>query len=172
MNKQELLSKLKKNRDIVAGANSQSPAALTLLRDKLYIYEKIIDYVEQLDEPQKPKVPEYVAEWLQWCKYKELSLGYALYSTDAMSRPGIDEWFSIEGNQDRFAEAWLNNNYEIEGPKYRVKLGNGYFIDYQGRGCLISPYEKDGIMIFKAKKEAERTATIIGGTVEPVEVAE
>lgn len=128
MNKQELLSKLKKNRDIVAGANSQSPAALTLLRDKLYIYEKIIDYVEKLDEPQKVKVPLFVAKWIAKCRelnwiLPDLLAPEAFESSFARN---TEEWLRQDKqNYDILTRAWLDG-YEVEEePKYQVKLKFG-----------------------------------------------
>ncbi|WP_257464229.1 hypothetical protein [Enterococcus faecium] len=57
-------------------------------------------------------------------------------------------------------------------PLYRVKIGEGYFVEYQGRGALIMPDKNKEIKIFDSKSEAERTSSIIGGTVEEVEIAE
>lgn len=31
---------------------------------------KIIKKIEQLDEPQKPVVPQFVADWIDYCKRK------------------------------------------------------------------------------------------------------
>lgn len=59
--------------------------------------------------------------------------------------------------------------YEVEKePLYRVKLGEGYFVEYQGRGALIIPDDNKEIKIFDSKSDAERTAQTIGGTVEEV----
>ncbi len=60
-------------------------------------------------------------------------------------------------------------SYEVEKePLYRVKIGEGYFVEYQGRGALIMPDCNKEIKIFDSKSDAERTAQTIGGTVEEV----
>lgn len=35
---------------------------------------KIIAKIEQLDEPQKPVVPQFVAEWIEYCKCNNFTL--------------------------------------------------------------------------------------------------
>ena len=63
----------------------------------------------------------------------------------------------------------LDESYEVEKePLYRVKIGEGYFVDYQERGALIMPDCNKEIKIFDSKSDAERTAQTIGGTVEEV----
>lgn len=122
---------------------------------------------------QKVKVPAFVAEWVRehcymgkyvclerfMCQYNNVELPTDLYNYYDSDK---------DGARDKVISAILDG-YEVEEePKYRVKIGNGYFINYQGRGCLISPHEKDGIMNFDSMKEANRTADIVGGTVEKV----
>ena len=63
----------------------------------------------------------------------------------------------------------MKDGYEVEKePLYRVKLGEGYFVEYQGRGALIIPDDNKEIKVFDSKSDAERTAQTIGGTVEEV----
>lgn len=63
----------------------------------------------------------------------------------------------------------LEESYEVEKePLYRVKIGEGYFVEYQERGALITPDCNKEIKIFDSKSDAERTAQTIGGTVEEV----
>lgn len=78
-----------------------------------------IDMIEQLDEPQKPVVPQFVAEWIEKAK-KELSL------RDLMSNSYTS--FEVNGwlgeldkdgdfkNQETFAKAVLYG-YEVEKEK-------------------------------------------------------
>ncbi|HGF7101202.1 TPA: hypothetical protein ACF3DH_000026 [Enterococcus faecium] len=66
-----------------------------------------------------------------------------------------------------FTELHIPDEVEKE-PLYRVKLGEGYFVEYQGRGALIIPDGNKEIKIFDSKSDAERTAQTIGGTVEEV----
>ena len=63
----------------------------------------------------------------------------------------------------------MKDGYEVKKePLYRVNLGEGYFVEYQGRGALIIPDGNEEIKIFDSKSDAERTAQTIGGIVEEV----
>lgn len=86
----------------------------------------------KLQEPQKPVVPKFVAEWIEYCKSNKLTLlgafdpvsehGIGLANTfTGEVRKGID-W--AKRNQDTFARAWLDG-YEIEKEKlYTVEIPN------------------------------------------------
>ncbi|PQG57113.1 DUF1642 domain-containing protein [Enterococcus faecium] len=126
-----------------------------------------------LDEPQKPVVPKFVADWIELCKEKAdliscLSGSYE-YGVNQYKRITEDEdWLFEADHQELVARAWLYS-YEVEKePLYRVKIGEGYFVEYQGRGALIMPDCNKEIKIFDSKSDAERTAQTIGGTVEEV----
>ena len=160
IDKQALIDKLMK----IPGVGSNGDALKTIKRFPSY-------------EPQKVKVPKFVADWIEEVKQRGCGLADALNCFDSPIMPeDVKEWVEFNSSaigchhdhQELLARAWLDG-YEVkEEPKYRVKVGNGYFISYQGRGCLISPHEKDGIMNFDSMKEANRTADIVGGTVEKV----
>lgn len=89
-----------------------------------------IDLIEQLDEPQKPVVPQFVADWIEKCKAIKkfkVSLAYALnsevWSENNLSDKCID-WLYNANNQEIFARAWLDG-YEVEKEKrYLVKMKN------------------------------------------------
>ncbi|RBS29892.1 hypothetical protein EB14_02609 [Enterococcus faecium] len=128
---------------------------------------------KQIEEPQKPVVPKFVADWIELCKEKAdliscLSGSYE-YGVNQYKRITEDEdWLFEADHQELVARAWLYG-YEVEKePLYRVKIGEGYFVEYQGRGALIMPDCNKEIKIFDSKTDAERTAQTIGGTVEEV----
>lgn len=89
---------------------------------------KIIKMIEQLDEPQKVTIPQFVADWIEKCKVIKkfkASLAYALnsevWSENSLSDECID-WLYNANNQEIFARAWLDG-YEVEKkPKYTVKF--------------------------------------------------
>ncbi|EME8273791.1 DUF1642 domain-containing protein [Enterococcus faecium] len=132
-----------------------------------------IAVMKKLDEPQKPVVPKFVAEYLNYCMANELTLREAFlagkFQLPEYLHKAVD-WLNDSMNQNIFAQAWLFG-YEIKKePLYRVKLGEGYFVEYQGRGAMIMiiPDDNKEIKIFDSKSDAERTAQAIGGTVEEV----
>ena len=77
-----------------------------------------IDLIKQLDEPEKVKVPQFVADWIEECKAKEKSLLKSLLYTPE----GVNSWVDNSENQEAFAKAWLFG-YEVEEEKrYTVKI--------------------------------------------------
>ncbi|QBX15784.1 Protein of unknown function [Streptococcus equinus] len=85
--------------------------------------------IEQLDEPEKPVVPQFVADWIEECKTLKFEL------CEAMDTDAYDEKSSwIEDNSETFAKAWLYG-YEVEKEKrYTVEIpnpnGSGYSKTY------------------------------------------
>ena len=119
MNKQELIEKVN---EIATG--TPFPDA------KIVDLSKAIELIEQLDEPQKLVVPQFVADWIKYCKCTGVELQHALNMEDlyfynyANQKDDLKlkEFFETENNQDLFARAWLDG-YEIEKEKqYLVKI--------------------------------------------------
>ena len=120
MNKQELIEKLK---IIDGGYGSRCYIAMN----------DVFELVEQLDEPQEVTVPQFVADWIEYCKNTLLSLVRALmvYEVDFYNYANQEDHSKLINflesgiNQDRFARAWLDG-YEVEKEKqYKVILCNG-----------------------------------------------
>lgn len=162
MNKQEAIKELESLKTIgndarVACYNEGINAGITIIK--------------RLDEPQKPVVPKFVAEWFEDNKD---NLEFAIWelcvdSYNAEAEPKIIDWIQCSENKPIETLIRMKDGYEVEKePLYRVKLGEGYFVEYQGRGALIIPDDNKEIKIFDSKSDAERTAQTIGGTVEEV----
>lgn len=118
MNKKELIEKYK------AQLKDCTPFGKLVSHD--LIVSRFLDDLKQLDEPQKPVVPQYVADWIEYCKTNGIALGYALYCSGQASDKKVYDWIveSLE-NQETFARAWIDG-YEIEKEKrYEVILCNG-----------------------------------------------
>ncbi|MGA4766450.1 DUF1642 domain-containing protein [Streptococcus infantarius] len=83
-----------------------------------------LNVIKQLDEPEKPVVPHFVADWIEEAKEGECSLCTAFGLVDGDSR-NFDWLFNGDkSNQDTFARAWLDG-YEIEQePLYTVEIPN------------------------------------------------
>lgn len=81
-----------------------------------------------LNEPEKPVVPKYIADWLEVCKE---NLGFGLstamsHSTSAMKKQPnlVKGWFNLKDNQETFAKAWLFG-YEVDKEQlYTVEIPN------------------------------------------------
>lgn len=92
--------------------------------------EEVLKDLKQLDEPQKPVVPRFVADWIEKCKaIKKFipSLAFAINSEVWSENNLSDEcinWLYNANNQEIFARAWLDG-YEVEKEKrYYVRLKN------------------------------------------------
>ena len=109
MNKQEVISKLKsaipKNNidDYQRGEAAGLNFALLLLAE--------------LDEPEKPVVPQFVADWIEWCKKNKITLlGADTAICDNKNIRSLDASGWATKNQETYAKAWFYG-YEIEKEK-------------------------------------------------------
>ncbi|HBL1219455.1 DUF1642 domain-containing protein [Enterococcus durans] len=175
MNKQELIDKWESKTGAPSYEISDFP--INPSKNEMYIAgygvarTEILKDLKQLDEPQKPKTEvfnhdeKFVVEWLD----HTTEYHYSLYNAINDAGSEVRSWMKIGFNSHRFARALMSLDYEVEKePLYRVKIGEGYFVEYQGRGALIMPDCNKEIKIFDSKSDAERTAQTIGGTVEEV----
>ena len=113
-------------------------AADTLGYQGLMVQLENLDIVEvdknlvhkQLDEPQKPVVPQFVADWINYCKNTFLSIARSLMVEEIdfynyanqEGRSRLIEFLGSMINQDRFTRAWLDG-YTVEKEKrYLVKI--------------------------------------------------
>lgn len=107
MNKEDLIKKYE-GLEGVWDANGAEIARQCFLRD-----------LEQLNEinTKKVTVPQYVADWIGFCKTNGIALGYALYCSGQASDKKAYDWIteSFE-NQETFARAWLEG-YEVDKEK-------------------------------------------------------
>lgn len=85
-------------------------------------YEKGIDLAIKLieaseDEPKKPVVPQFVADWIE----KARGTAYNIRGAIEMAPNGkMKDWLELK-NVDTFAEAWVNG-YEVEKEKEKRYL--------------------------------------------------
>ena len=84
--------------------------------------------LEGIVEREKVTIPQFVADWIEYCKIKKISLAHALYRSDEAENKSVYRWIvECLENQETFARAWLDG-YEVEKEKekrYEVILCNG-----------------------------------------------
>jgi len=91
-----------------------------------------VAYAEDLYDSffEKPVVPQYVADWIEYCKFTNVNLGRALFISDIdfynyesqEDCSKLKEFLGTETNQEIFARAWLDG-YEVEKEaKYEVRI--------------------------------------------------
>lgn len=82
-----------------------------------------------LNEPEKPVLPQFVADWIEWCKRNSVTLlggirsidefGLAICNDKKVKSLDASKWATQ--NQETFAKAWLFG-YEVKKEKlYRAK---------------------------------------------------
>lgn len=76
--------------------------------------DRIIDTIKQLDEPEKVKVPQFVAEWIEEAR-KACKDVVELFEFD-FTNDEVGKWFMQERPFDLVARAWLDG-YEVEEEK-------------------------------------------------------
>lgn len=92
----------------------------------------VLEDLKQLDESKKVTVPQFVADWIEYCKRTGVELQHALNMEDlyfynyANQKDDLKlkEFFETENNQDLFARAWLDGYTVEKEKKYIVKINN------------------------------------------------
>ena len=91
-----------------------------------------VSYAEDLYDSffPKPAIPQFVADWIKYCKFTNVNLGRALFISDIdfynyesqEDCSKLKEFLGTETNQEIFARAWLDG-YEVESePRYMVRI--------------------------------------------------
>lgn len=107
MNKQELIERIKCLKNLFGN------------KAECIEIDAAIELIEQLDEPQKTVVPQFVADWIETCKENNI---ISLSGAFEYAKEEVDTWLSDWKNQEIFASAWIFG-YEVEKEKrYYVRF--------------------------------------------------
>ncbi|VNW07766.1 phage protein [Streptococcus pneumoniae] len=122
--------------------------------------ELFLKELKQLDEPQKVKIPQFVAEYIEFKKKNNFHVYGAMRVIEDHYDKKVPDWF-YENNIEKFCLAWLDG-YEVEEEKrYFVKIkGNikGNMLVY---GELLKRYfftknfSLDDVIYSHTRKELE-----------------
>ena len=148
MNKQELIKKLKElltTPSELEGYDFDDGYDLAI--------ESAIVLAEELDDPvipQEPKkvvIPEYVADWIEWCKKNKVTLlGSCTAICNNKNIRSLDASGWAMKNQETFAKAWFYG-YEIEKEKlYTVEIPNPNSV---GGKTVLSKQQSTGKLILE-----------------------
>lgn len=113
MDKQELIERIE-----------DFPCEASLVTEMIRINKNtLLEWVKQLDEPQKTVVPQFVADLIEEARTYEWDLDDLFEHINERSGDSeISTWFYTLGNVDVLARAWLDG-YEVEEEKrYLVKM--------------------------------------------------
>ena len=125
MNKQEALKRIE----------VQKETLIRLTGWAVYVY--IEELIKSLDEPKPVKVPQFVAEKIEY--FKKTGDWDLFQAMDYLfGKKEIKEWLEDKNNQEIFARAWLDG-YEVEEEKrYLVKIkATKHYIAKDGTGKIF-----------------------------------
>lgn len=120
-----------------------------------------VAYAEDLYDSFLPKsvIPQFVADWIKYCKFTNVNLGRALFISDIdfynyenqEDCSKLKEFLGTETNQETFALAWTSG-YEVEKEvRYTVRVkGIGGYSKYLNRDTNTQRW------LFASKTELER----------------
>lgn len=95
-----------------------------------WVGQQLKDADKIRQELNKPVIPQFVADWIEYCKFTHVDLQHALVVGDVYfynyanqkDFSKLKEFLETENNQETFARAWLDG-YEVEKKKrYLVKI--------------------------------------------------
>ena len=163
MDKQELIERLNNKLDeTFAFQQSFKPLTWTHMEceSKANAYMTAINYVEQLDEPQKVKVPEFVVEWFEENKH---NLNFAIYELCEAGKVPVDlyegltdfeRWFYLNHDIDTLIR--MQDGYEVEEePKWAVKEGDLVIRkgEHEAKVYFVESAGDDGILLVNGIKD-------------------
>lgn len=129
-----------------------------------------IELISKLNEPQKPVIPQFVADWIKYCKFTNVNLQNALLVGDVYfynyanqkDFSKLKEFLDTENNQETFTRAWLDGYTVEEEAKYKVEFkgisGNINCLNHNSKiqkWYLASNYETDIVRTKFTRKELE-----------------
>lgn len=135
--------------------------------------DRLINTIQQLDEPQKVTIPKFVADYIEFKKKYDFHVYGAMRTIEDYEDKRVPNWF-YEGNIEKFCLAWILG-YEVEKTKYVVTDGNHlYFKNYQEDIEIVilvdeQPGTMEYVKKFNTKEEAQEAADILGWKVQEVE---
>lgn len=119
---------------------------------------------EGMVEREKVTIPQFVADWIEYCKVRKITLAHALYHSEEAKNKSVYRWlFEKSGSQETFARAWLDG-YEVEKEKRYVVKVKGICGNHETLNCekhskkwLFSDREENSLYKTKhTRKELEQ----------------
>ena len=84
------------------------------------LVDEVLENLKQLDEPEKAKVPQFVADWIKHSR----NTGCSLFGAMSIFEENIEikKWMQWSENQELFARAWLDGCEVEKEKRYYVKI--------------------------------------------------
>lgn len=149
MNKQESIEQIKCLKNIFGN------------KTKYVEKDTVIKLISELDEPQKVKIPQFVADVIEEAREQSAELEDAFEYVWEVAIGELRKWFRKLENRDNFARAWLDG-YTVEEKRYLVRVkgidGYGRYLNKASsskRYCFASEIERYGYITKHTRKELE-----------------
>ena len=125
MNKQEAIREMNK---IFPPEGFTALSTLVLYSgDVIDLKSKLVSIINQI-EPEKPVIPQFVADWIEVCKEHLTTSLYTAMSPNFMKENSqsfdLILWIKKTSNQDIFARAWLNGHEVEKEKRYKIIILN------------------------------------------------
>lgn len=156
MNKQELietLEKLKKNSKRCIGIDKYED----YWRGKTEAYFNLIGLAKQLNEPQKPVVPKFVAEWFEENKD---DLEFPIWelcvdSYGSKDEHGMLNWIQQSENNPIETLIRMKDGYEVEKSRWVVNEGDLVIRkgEHEAKVYFVESVDDDGILLVNGIKD-------------------
>lgn len=109
---------------------------------------EILDLIDQLDEPEKPVVPQFVADWFEKEGLNNLENRIVYQCNHEKDLPTsqfseFDKWFSTPTKNPIETLIKMKDGYEVEKPLYHMPL------PYQSNSTIYYYKQDDGKISFK-----------------------
>lgn len=167
MNKEKFINKLNEELEELKGKellyfNMRDSVQEARCTNRIFGIQYALNCARLLDEPQKVKVPAFVAEKMK--RYKSALWMLSSEYFDTSSEVDSDELANwIDQNSEKFFRAWLDD-YEVEEePKFVVKQKDGFYIE-----GLAKIEGKTYAKTFDSEAEAYKWAELCSGMIEKV----
>ncbi len=140
MNKQEAIEKINESRLAFAAILSRRNGKSSYFEKELVVMkeEELVDIINQI-EPEKPVIPQFVAEWIEVCKEHLTTSLYTAMNPNFMKENSQSFdfilWIKKTSNQDVFARAWLDG--------YEVEKERRYIVTLKSSGQKLYYHTKD-----------------------------
>lgn len=153
MNKQEAIREM--NKTFPPEGFTALSTLVLYSGDIIDLKSKLASIINQI-EPEKPAIPQFVADWIEANKSRFSNL-YNAYGWISFKANDVSLW--VNENQDIFARAWLDG-YEVEEEKRytaRLKLVTLDSDAYLNKNCKDNDFFIDDLRVFSGEYQTSFT---------------
>ncbi|MEB6013751.1 DUF1642 domain-containing protein [Enterococcus faecium] len=162
MNKQELIDELKRISLEKQHKALTHPESKNYYEGMVMAYSQVVHMVNtvlKLDEPQKPVVPKFVAEWFEDNKHAlDLAIFTKIRELDGKNYPhetDFENWLDNAENNPIENLIRMKDGYEVEESKWVVNEGDLVIRkgEHEAKVYFVESVDDDGILLVNGIKD-------------------